>query len=268
MSHLLSTAELSALPPERVRLLDVRWWLGRTDGHDEYLAGHIPGAVFVDLERDLSGDGAPQAGRHPLPSTAHVQDAARRWGLNDGDAVVVYDAGDGLPAARAWWLLRHGGVDVRVLDGGWGAWTAGGGAVETGERPVEPGTITLADVSGDSLTIDEAAAFPSHGVLIDVRAAERFRGEAEPIDPVAGHIPGAVNLPIIRQVQGDPDALRAELEMVGVAGGAEVGLYCGSGITAARSALALAEAGIDARIFHGSWSQWANTPGRPIATGA
>lgn len=272
MSNLISAVDLSALPPERVRILDVRWRLGLADGHDEYLAGHIPGAVFVDLETELSSPGDPQQGRHPLPSTGQVQEAARRWGVNDGDTVVVYDDASGLPAARAWWLLRHGGVDVRVLDGGWGGWTAAGGAVETGERTAAPGAVVLGDISGDSLTIDEAAAFPQHGVLLDVRAPERFRGETEPMDPAAGHIPGAVNLPTTRHLRDDgtlrdPADVRRELEMVGVADGAPVALYCGSGITAAHSALVLAEAGVDAQIFHGSWSEWSNTPGRPVATG-
>jgi len=273
MSHLVSATDLAELVRrDGVRVLDVRWKLGRTDGRDEYLAGHIPGAVFVDLEGDLSRSGAPEEGRHPLPSTAHVQDAARRWGLNDGDVVVVYDDADGLPAARAWWLLRHGGVDVRVLDGGWRAWQAAGGDVESGFVERDPGTVTLRDVTEDTLTIDEAARLPEHGVLLDARAPERFRGETEPWDPVAGHIPGAVNLPAPRHVREDgslrdPDELRAQFAEVGIVDGVSVGAYCGSGITAARTALVLAEIGIEAKLFHGSWSQWSNTPGYPVATG-
>lgn len=273
MSHLVSATELTELvKDEGVRVLDVRWKLGRTDGYDEYLAGHVPGAVFVDLESDLSRPGAPDEGRHPLPSTAHVQDAARRWGVNDGDVVVAYDDAGGLPAARAWWLLRHGGVDVRVLDGGWRAWKAAGGDVESGSVERLPGAVTLTDVTGDSLTIDEAARLPERGVLLDVRAPERFRGETEPLDPIAGHIPGAANLPTPEHVREDgllrdPEELRARFADAGIVDGVAVGAYCGSGITAAHTALVLAEIGIDAKLFHGSWSQWSNTPGRPVVTG-
>lgn len=272
MSQQLSVADLIPLMDTGARVLDVRWKLGRTDGREQYLAGHIPGAVFVDLESDLSRPGRPDEGRHPLPTTEQVQSAARRWGLNDGDVVVAYDDAGGLPAARAWWLLRHGGVDVRVLDGGWRAWREAGGAIETGGVTPEPGGIELDDVTGDSLSIDEAAALPASGVLLDVRAPERFRGEVEPMDPVAGHIPGAVNLPTTVHVGEDgmlrePEALRRTFADRGIADGVEVGVYCGSGITAAHTALALAEAGIHAKLFHGSWSQWSNTPGRPVATG-
>lgn len=278
MSQLVSTADLSALIDSGVRILDVRWRLsipgGRAqpDGREEHLAGHIPGAVFVDLETELASHGGPEDGRHPLPTTAQVQDAARRWGLDDGDLVVAYDDAGGLPASRAWWLLRQGGVDVRVLDGGWRAWKASGGKIESGAVEPEPGSVTLNDVTGGSLTIDEAAAFPEHGVLLDVRAPERFRGDVEPLDPAAGHIPGAVNLPTTEHVAADGtlrdvDALREGFAAVGVAPGTPVAAYCGSGITAAHTALVLLEAGIEAKVFHGSWSQWANTPGRPVATG-
>ncbi|GAB3633269.1 sulfurtransferase [Microbacterium shaanxiense] len=279
MSHLVSVNELAELVrDDAVRVLDVRWRLsvpgGRAqpDGREEYLHGHIPGAVFVDLETELSRHGRPDEGRHPIPSTAHVQDAARRWGLNDGDVVVAYDDAGGLPAARAWWLLRQGGVDVRVLDGGWQAWKEAGGDIESGSSEYAPGTVTLADIAGGSLTIDEAAEFPASGVLLDVRAPERFRGESEPLDPIAGHIPGAVNLPTGKHVAEDGtlrdlETLRKNFADAGIAEGTPVAAYCGSGITAAHTALVLAEAGVDAKIFHGSWSQWSNTPGRPVATG-
>ena len=274
MTNLASATELADLiAADAVRVLDVRWKLGRTDGREEYLAGHIPGAVFVDVEQDLSRPGIPSEGRHPLPSTEQVQEAARRWGLDDGDRVVVYDDAGGVSAARAWWLLSHGGVDVRVLNGGYAAWKAAGGDIESGTAEYTPGMITLSDITGDSLTIDEAAAFPAHGVLLDVRAPERFRGEVEPMDPIAGHIPGAVNLPTTVHIGADgqllePDALRANFADAGIDADTPVATYCGSGLTAAHTALVLAEAGIDAKIFHGSWSAWSNTPGRPIATGA
>ncbi|GEK85597.1 sulfurtransferase [Microbacterium aerolatum] len=273
MSHLVSANELAELiRAGGVRTLDVRWKLGRTDGQDQYLAGHVPGAVFVDLKDELSRHGRPDEGRHPLPSTEQVQNAARRWGIDDGDTVVAYDDAGGGPAARAWWLLRKGGVDVRVLDGGWAAWQAAGGDIESGSVEYTAGTVTLDDISADSLTIDDAAAFPERGVLIDVRAAERFRGETEPIDPIAGHIPGAVNLPDTVHVAEDGmlrdlDEIRAAFAEAGVTESTPVAAYCGSGVTAAHTALILAEAGIDAKLFHGSWSQWSNSPDRPIATG-
>ncbi|MGW8482559.1 sulfurtransferase [Microbacterium sp. NPDC055903] len=275
MSHLVSVAELSELisTEPRLRIIDVRWRLDRPDGRAEYEAGHIPGAVFADLEAELSRHGRPDEGRHPLPETATVQAAARRWGVNDGDVVVAYDDYAGLAAARAWWLLRRGGVDVRVLDGGWRAWQASAGAVDTGRVSATPGDVTLTEVDGGSLTIDEAAAFPASGILLDVRAPERYRGEVEPYDPIAGHIPGAINLPTGVHLAEDGtlrgvDEIRDRLLQIGIDDTTDVAAYCGSGITAAHSALVLAEAGIDARVFHGSWSQWSNTPGRPVATGA
>lgn len=272
MSQLVNVPELAELMRSDVRILDVRWRLDQSDGRSDYLEGHIPGAVYVDLESELSRPGRPDEGRHPLPSTEQVQDAARSWGINDGDVVVAYDDARGLAAARAWWLLRQGGVDVRVLDGGWAAWQAAGANVETGSAEYARGAVTLTDVGGNSLTIDEAAAFPASGVLLDVRAPERYRGEVEPLDPIAGHIPGAVNLPTTAHLAGDGtlrdiDALRHTFAEAGIADGTAVATYCGSGITAAHSALVLAEAGLDAKVFHGSWSQWSNTEGRPIATG-
>lgn len=274
MQHFIDVAELRALlagsaPP---KLLDVRWSLAEPDGHAAYLAGHLPGAVWVDLEHELSRIGRPDEGRHPLPAADDLQAAARRWGLNDGDRVVVYDDANGLAAARAWWLLRRAGVDVRVLDGGLGAWRKAGLPLESGDVVPGTGTVTLAEASGDTLTIDEVAAFPASGALIDSRAAERFRGETEPLDPIAGHIPGAVNVPMA-QVVGDDGrvrdaaALRAVFTSAGVEPGVPVAAYCGSGVTAAHTALVLAELGIDASIYPGSWSAWSNTPGRPVAVG-
>ena len=270
MSQLVNVTELQKLTDAGARVLDVRWRLDQPDGREEYLAAHIPGAVYVNLETELSRPGRPDEGRHPLPTRVHLQDAARRWGLNSGDVVVAYDDAGGLPAARAWWMLRQGGVDVRVLDGGWKAWQAAGGAVERGDFTPETGDVELGDITGDSLSIDEAAALPASGILLDVRAPERYRGDVEPMDPIAGHIPGAVNLPTTDHVREDGtlrslDDLRERFAEVGVVDGIEVGAYCGSGITAARTALVLTEAGIPAKIFHGSWSQWSNTPGRPIA---
>jgi thiosulfate/3-mercaptopyruvate sulfurtransferase len=275
VKNLLSAAALSELITggAAVRLLDVRWQLGRTDGHEQYLNGHLPGAVYVDLQNELSSHGEPSDGRHPLPSTDDLQAAARRWGLRTGDMVVVYDDAKGISAARAWWLLRKGGVDVRLLDGGLRAWIAAGQELQTGDVISEPGDVELADITADSISIDQAAAFPASGVLLDVRAPERYRGETEPYDPVAGHIPGALSLPTGAHLAEDGtlldlDTVRANFAAVGVSEGTPVAMYCGSGVTAAHSALVLSELGIDAKVFPGSWSQWSNTPGRPIATGA
>lgn len=254
------------------RLLDVRWSLAEPDGRAAYRRGHLPGAVWVDLEHELARSGRPDEGRHPLPATADLQAAARRWGLNEGDLVVAYDDANGLAAARAWWLLRRAGVDVRVLDGGLAAWRTAGLPLETGDVLPTPGAVTLAEATGDTLSIDEAAAFPASGVLIDSRAAERFRGDVEPLDPIAGHIPGAVNVPMAELLQDDGTvkdaaALRTAFARAGVEPGVPVAAYCGSGVTAAHTALVLAELGLDAAIFPGSWSAWSNTPGRPIAVG-
>lgn len=274
MTNFLTADELHArLSDPALRVLDVRWRLDRPDGRAEYLGGHVPGAVYVPLDTELSTHGEPTEGRHPLPSTATLQEAARRWGVRAGDTVVAYDDAKGAAASRAWWLLRQAGVDVRVLDGGLRAWQSAGFALATEDVVPEPGDVVLAGIGADALTIDEAAVFPASGVLLDVRAPERYRGETEPLDPVAGHIPGARNLPtgLHLDAEGrirDHDTIRATLAEIGVTPGAPVAAYCGSGITAAHTALILDEVGIDARVFPGSWSQWSNTPGRPVATGA
>ncbi|WP_164234572.1 sulfurtransferase [Microbacterium hydrocarbonoxydans] len=274
MSHFVTVAELKELLTQPdVRVIDVRWRLDRPDGRGEYLEGHIPGAVYVPLDEELSTHGEPAEGRHPLPSTATLQAAARRWGVNDGDRVVTYDDAKGVSAARAWWLLRQAGVDVRVLDGGIRAWKAAGLEVSADDVVPEPGDVVLAEIGADAISIDEAAAFPASGVLLDVRAPERYRGETEPLDPVAGHVPGAHNLPTVLHFDADGrildhDAVRATFASVGVTPGTPVAAYCGSGVTAAHTALIAAEVGIDAKVFPGSWSQWSNTPGRPVATGA
>ncbi|OAN42734.1 sulfurtransferase [Microbacterium sp. H83] len=274
MSNFVSASELNDLlaSPTPVRVIDVRWRLDRPDGRSDYLEGHIPGAVYVPLDTELATHGRPSDGRHPLPSTQTLQEAARRWGVHDGDVVVAYDDAKGLGASRAWWLLRQGGVDVRVLDGGIRAWTAAGLPVATDDVRPDEGDVVLEEIGADAITIDEAAAFPDAGVLLDVRAPERYRGDHEPLDPIAGHIPGAVNLPMAAHLDPegrilDMHTLQAGFAAVGVTAGTPVAAYCGSGITAAHTALVLDEAGITAKVFPGSWSQWSNTPGRPVARG-
>ena len=264
-------------------VLDVRWRLGGPPGIDSYRRSHIPGAVFLDLDRDLCG--APgAAGRHPLPDAGEFQTVMRRAGLSTGRPVVVYDDADATAAARAWWTLRYfGHRAVRVLDGGFRAWTAAGQPVETGD--IDPRAVRTGDFTGrpgGMPVLDAAAAgrLARSGVLLDARAGERYRGEVEPVDPVAGHIPGAVSAPTAGNARGDgmfrrPDELRARFAALGAVPEAEegdrdvrVGAYCGSGVTAAHEVLALTLAGIPAALYVGSWSQWAADPARPVAAGS
>lgn len=276
MTPLLSVDDLQSMlaSGEPPRILDVRWRLDRPDGRPDFEAGHIPGAVYVDLGTELAGHGDPTDGRHPLPDRGVLQDAARSWGLDDGDAVVVYDDLGGMSAARAWWLLRHHGVaDVRILDGSLRAWRGAGLPLETGPSSPTPGAITLsAGPRDDVLDIEETSDLPATGVLLDARAAERYAGEVEPIDPRAGHIPGAVSAPTSENLTDDgrfrsAAELRERFAALGISSDSSVGVYCGSGVTAAHTVAALAIAGIDARLFPGSWSAWSNHPGRPVATG-
>ncbi|MER7993042.1 sulfurtransferase [Micromonospora chalcea] len=265
-------AELDHADPPT--LLDVRWRLTGPPGRADYAAGHLPGAVFVDLDTELCGrPGA--AGRHPLPDPAALQAALRAAGVRAGHPVVVYDGGDGMSAARAWWTLRWAGHrQVRVLHGGYPAWTAAGLPADTGVPAPAPGDVTVTPGALPVLDAARAArlAAAEPGVLLDVRAAPRYRGEHEPVDPVAGHVPGAVNLPAPEYVtQGrfpDADALRERFAAAGVDAGAPVGAYCGSGVTAAQAVLALHLAGRpDAALYVGSWSEWVADPDRPVATG-
>jgi thiosulfate/3-mercaptopyruvate sulfurtransferase len=254
-------------------LLDVRWRLGAGSLRDDYLAGHLPGAVWVDLDADLAGP--PGAGgRHPLPAPRSAQDTLRRLGVSGSRGVVVYDDTDGSVAARAWWLLRWlGHTDVRQLDGGLGCWTAAGLPVQTGEVPPTAGDLTVRPGGMPVLDADAAGRLARDGVLLDVRAAERYRGEVEPVDPVAGHVPGACSAPTTANVRADgrfldPAGLRDRFAGLGVTGAEPVGAYCGSGVAAAHTVLALAVAGIDAALYAGSWSDWVTDPSRPVATGA
>ncbi|MFE1664119.1 sulfurtransferase [Microbacterium sp. P02] len=276
---LITPEELAALiahsaPDENpVRVLDVRWRLDRPDGRPDHRAGHIPGAVYVDLDHELAEHGVPSDGRHPLPSASALQEAARRWGVGNGDTVVVYDDLKSLSAARAWWVLKDAGIaDVRILDGSLQAWTSAGFALETGDVTAVPGNVVLGRGHLAALSINEAADLASDGVLIDVRAAERYRGDVEPVDPRAGHIPGAVNRPTSENVDDDgrfldPAVLREAFAEVGARTGAPVGVYCGSGVTASHAYVALTLAGFSPQLYAGSWSQWSNHPDRPVATG-
>jgi thiosulfate/3-mercaptopyruvate sulfurtransferase len=263
-------ADPATLDPSTTTLLDVRWALGDPNGREHHLEGHLPGAVYVDLNTELAAPASPEAGRHPLPDVADLQAAARRWGVRADRPVVVYDATGGLAAARAWWLLRWGGhPDVRILDGGLAAWTAAGRPVESGPVVAEPGDVVLTPGHLPVLDIDQVA---DTAVLLDARAGERYRGEVEPIDPRAGHIPGAVSAPTADNLGPDGrfrtlDDLRARFAALGADGTRPVGVYCGSGVTAAHEIAALAVAGVPAALYPGSWSQWSSDPDRPAATG-
>lgn len=271
MSALIAASELAAMSPGPA-VLDIRWALGGPPGREEYERGHIPGAVFVDLDTELAAP-AGRGGRHPLPDAGAFEAAMRRAGVRGDRPVVVYDAASSMAAARAWWLLRYfGHQDVRVLDGGLAGWVAAEYAVsrdpvvpEPGDFRARPGGMPVIDAAG-------ALSLAARGVLLDARAPERFRGESEPVDPLAGHIPGAVNAPTSSNVDSEGGflptaALRRRFEAVGAADGVDLGAYCGSGVSAAHEVLALALAGFDGALYPGSWSEWITDPSRPVVTG-
>jgi thiosulfate/3-mercaptopyruvate sulfurtransferase len=289
MDSLLAPARLAELlaDPDLARrpvVLDVRWRLGGPPARPDHDAAHLPGAVFVDLDTELSDPPGPD-GRHPLPSVERLQGALRRAGVRDGSRVVVHDDAEGIQAARAWWLLRWAGFpagQVAVLDGGFRGWVeAGLPTTAEPSRPV-PGDVTVRPGGMPVLDADEAAALAHSGVLLDARAPERYRGETEPVDPKAGHIPGARNAPAGDLVGPDGNWLPpAELAkwLAGVLGDAadgaddNVAAYCGSGATAAALVLAAEHAGLRTPqrpigLYVGSWSNWSADPTRPVATGA
>lgn len=277
-----------------VVVCDVRWYLDGRSGLSAYRAGHLPGAVFVDLDRYLAGPPSPAAGRHPLPDPVVFAAGMTEAGVGDGDIVIAYDDQGGMAAGRLVWLLRVLGHQAALLDGGLGAWT---GPLETGSAgPLEEGTpggtaaaataapraapprrrtaaaFTPRPWPADALAgADEVMDVP---VLVDARAPERYRGEVEPIDPKPGHIPGAVNIPFAGNLAapGGPFLgaleLRRRYEAAGVRRGADVVVYCGSGVSACHDLLAIEAAGLGrGRLYPGSWSQWCADPARPVATG-
>lgn len=269
---LISAPELAEVlgAPEPPVLLDIRYQLGAPGKRPEYLEGHLPGAVFVDLDAELAAPPGP-GGRHPLPPLDVFTRAMRAAGVRGDRRVVVYDGGQGWSAARAWWLLTWSGhADVRVLDGGLPAWD---GPLETGAPTPEPGDFTPRPGALPTLDADAAAALAGSGVLLDARAGERYRGEVEPIDPVAGHIPGALSAPTGENLDAagrfrSATELAERFGALGVRETTEVGVYCGSGVSAAQEILALRIAGFEAALYPGSWSEWSADPERPVATGA
>ncbi|MER5889106.1 sulfurtransferase [Streptomyces sp. NPDC001941] len=279
MTAIISASELASesTGPNPPLLLDVRWQLSTAkaagepgfDGRAEYTEGHLPGAVFVDLDADLAAGAGPR-GRHPLPEPEAFGAAMRAAGVSAGRPVVVYDGGQGWAAARTWWMLRWTGhPDVRVLDGGLAVWE---GPLESGAVQPEAGDFVPRPGATELLDADGAAALARSGLLLDARAGERYRGEVEPIDRVGGHIPGAVSAPTTENVGPDgrflpAGELAARFKGLGAADADGVGVYCGSGVSGAHEVLALAVAGIDAALYAGSWSEWSYDGTRPVATG-
>ncbi len=271
MGLLISPEELAGVLGD-VTVLDVRYQLGRSDGHEEYLAGHVPGAAYVDLGTDLAdppGDPVDERGRHPLPDPHRFAAAMQGAGVRRDRTVVVYDDWGGRAATRAWWLLTdHGHPDVRVLDGGWSWWTRSGQDVETGEARAAEGDFTADPGHLPVVDADGAARVAREGVLVDARAGERYRGETEPVDPVAGHVPGAVSVPTAANLVDGRFRPVAELAEVYAAtdGAGEVAAYCGSGVTATHDLFAIALLGRRAALYPASWSGWVSDPRHPVET--
>lgn len=278
-SPLISAEELAARPvDDRLVIFDCRFVLPRPEqGLAQYREGHIPGAVYADLDRHLADLTVPRAGRHPLPD----RDVFRRWlescGVSDHTELVCYDDAGGAIAARLWWMAGWIGLDnARVLDGGLSAWTAAGFPLETDVPRPEPGRITaVAAAAGtcDLDTIETIAAGTGDLVLLDARDPDRYLGRKEPLDPVAGHVPGALNAPFSDNLDEQrrflpADALRERFTALGgERDPAQFVHMCGSGVTACHNLLAMAVAGLPgARLFPGSWSQWVDDPSRPVAT--
>jgi thiosulfate/3-mercaptopyruvate sulfurtransferase len=254
---------------DEVVVADVRWYLDGRSGRSAYDGGHVPGAVFVDLDEWLAAHGSPGAGRHPLPEPEHFARGMAELGIGDEDTVVAYDDAGGVMAARLVWMLRSTGHAAALLDGGLAAWE---GPLETASPSRAPVRFTPRPWPQDRLaSIDDAA--DRRNVVLDARQRERYLGKEEPIDPRAGHIPGARSLPARENLDDTgrflPVAeLRGRLAAAGVAEGAPVVSYCGSGVTACHTLLAIEHAGLgEGRLFPGSWSQWSSDPARPAATG-
>jgi thiosulfate/3-mercaptopyruvate sulfurtransferase len=262
---------------EPVSVLDVRWRIDAPDGRPAYLNGHIPGAVYVSLDDDLSDHAISGRGRHPLPSGRDVQTAARRWGIRQDALVVAYDDWNRAGSARAWWVLTAAGLDnVRILDGGLAAWRSAGLHLETGPVDPPPGNVTVPHqnlYAGSRRTLTAERIAEDTVTLLDARAPERYRGDVEPLDPVAGHIPGAKNLPSgsVLTADGtflDDNSLAQLLSDHAIERHDAVAAYCGSGVTATVTIAALAAMGREAALYPGSWSEWSSDPAHPVQRGA
>lgn len=260
-------------------VIDCRFELADpASGERAYLAGHIPGAHYAHLDRDLSDLSRPGRGRHPLPESDAFCARLERWGITPAHQVVAYDADNGMFAARLWWMLRLlGHRRVAVLDGGLAAWQAEGGELERSTPRAGGGQYKARFDSRAIVTTAVIAArlASGNGLLLDARAAPRFRGDAEPLDPRAGHIPGAVNRPFLHNLASDGRFLPADIlagqfhALVGAGQPSEVVHMCGSGVTACHNLLAMEHAGLaGSRIYAGSWSEWVSESSRPVAVGA
>lgn len=278
---LVSTDWLAAhLGDQDLRIVDVRWYLfdKTKDGREEFTRGHIPCAVFMDVSSELAAPVGQGPGRHPLPRPDLFAEAASRLGIGADTYVIAYDDSGGASAARLWWLLRYFGHDrVSLLDGGIVRWIAEGRPLETQVRPVTPATFSPwshPEWVVDQDTVDALRRDPN-ALVLDVRAAERYRAEVEPIDPRAGHIPKAISAPYTGNLRAaddprflEPAQLRARFEGLGVDGSKRIVSYCGSGINACQNIFALHIAGFeDSLLYEGSWSDWSRNPDRPAAEG-
>jgi thiosulfate/3-mercaptopyruvate sulfurtransferase len=275
---LITAIELADLiqAGDPITLLDVRWRLDEPDGHAAYLQGHVPGAVYVSLEDELSDHTVAGRGRHPLPSGRSLEAVARRWGIRQDGLVVVYDDWNRAGSARAWWVLTAAGLaNVRILDGGLSSWRSSEGSLEAGPVIPQPGNVTVLHddlYAGSRPTLTAQQSVAGSVTLLDARAPERFRGDVEPVDAVAGHIPGAKNVPSTTVLADDgtflgDGALAQLFSDHGIDRGASVGAYCGSGVSATVAVAALAAMGREAALFPGSWSEWSSDPNRPVARG-
>lgn len=281
MPHYTTLIDTDALASQLfdpgIAVVDCRFDLGNpAAGEVDYERGHIPGAVYAHLDRDLAGARTGTNGRHPLPAQEALVDALGRLGIDNDTQVIAYDQDSGMYASRLWWLLRWMGHDrVAVLDGGFARWSAEGRPVESGVARRAARTFVPHPRQDMTVSVDEVAALAGSSAhrLVDARAPERFRGETEPIDPVAGHIPGAVNHFFQQNLSNGrfkaPDALRAAFdEVLGNVSAENVVCYCGSGVTACHNLLALEHAGLSgARLYPGSWSEWVADRRRPVERG-
>lgn len=275
---LMDAATLHALPADQALIVDCRFDLGDpAKGHDEFLRGHIPGAVYASLDHDLSDLSRQKEGlgRHPLPLEAAFSRLLSAWGWHRGQQVVAYDAGSSaMAAARLWWLLRLTGVPCAVLDGGYAAWLETGFPIESGEaKPREP-TMASLRYDASQVVLDHAHVRDRKELLLDARATPRFRGDVEPLDRVGGHVPGARNRPFEQNLAGNghfksgPQLRKEFTAALGTTAPGEVVHMCGSGVTACHNLLAMEYAGLaGSRLYAPSWSGWISDPARPVATG-
>jgi thiosulfate/3-mercaptopyruvate sulfurtransferase len=278
---LIDKTELSLhLENRKWAIVDCRFSLDDVErGRRDYLKAHIPGAVYAHMDEDLSGKKIPgKTGRHPLPEIASLAATLSAWGIDADTQVVVYDDAAGTMAARLWWMLQWlGHSNVALLDGGWMSWIRSGMTARSGPESRPPAHFEPKEISGAYVTtgqVQELRNDPRY-LILDARSGPRFRGEVEPIDPVAGHIPGAFSVPCEENVTPDgtfrpPEILRRRFEKLMKSIPPEnVICYCGSGVTAAHNILAIAHAGLGRpRLYAGSWSEWITDAARPIATGA